>query len=157
MSTILNRRALVGSAIALGAFCAVNPTQALGVTAAQRRVDGERSAPQGQVCPLGQQQGIHTLLLRQSQNGLAQRVIRLHIREHQQTYLHPLQQPGNAVGVVLVIVGEHHHVDAAQAHALEVVGGNVSRVIHSAAATVHQGGSALSVDGGGQALTHIQH
>lgn len=39
MSTILNRRALVGSAIALGAFCAVNPTQALGVTAAQKQAE----------------------------------------------------------------------------------------------------------------------
>src|SRR5699024_5900487 len=39
------------------------------VTAAQRRVDGQGAAPQGQVRPLCQQQGVHAILLRQSQNG----------------------------------------------------------------------------------------
>ena len=39
MSTILNRRALVGSFVALGALCTINPTQALGVTAAQKQAE----------------------------------------------------------------------------------------------------------------------
>ena len=39
MSTILNRRAFIGSFIALGALCTVNPTQALGTSAAQKQAE----------------------------------------------------------------------------------------------------------------------
>lgn len=39
MPTILDRRALIGSFVALGALCTINPTQALGVSAAQKQAE----------------------------------------------------------------------------------------------------------------------
>ena len=39
MSTTLNRRAVIGSFVAFGALCTVNPTQALAVSAAQKQAE----------------------------------------------------------------------------------------------------------------------
>lgn len=39
MSTFLNRRAFIGSFVAFGALCTVNPTQALAVSAAQKQAE----------------------------------------------------------------------------------------------------------------------
>ena len=97
------------------------------------------------------------LLLRRREDRPLQRGLLSRRGKGNGVHRHPLQQLGHAIGVVIVEVGNHQQVQLPAAHAPDIVGGDVSSVIHAVAAAVHQSPAVPAAQQDALPLAHVQH
>ena len=125
---------------------------------AKARVDRQSDMLQFQLRVLAEPEDFHVLLLCQLQNT-AQRLafgIRC-LRHDEHAHAHLLKQAQNAVGVILMRMREHQHIDRTAPDRPQILRGGVSRVRHRAvAAAVHQNGIVSGEERDALPLPHVE-
>ena len=129
----------------------------VGLPRAQRGKQADRPLPvQFQGGVTADEPHLSACALRRGQKFLPDGALLVHIGEGQQPHLHPFQQAGHPVGVVVVEVGHHQQIQPPDAEIPQIAGHTVPRVLIAAPAAVHQGEEAAAAHQNTLPLAHIQ-